>query len=144
MQHAKPRSWPAVSRSPRMTRTPRSLEQLRAQVENEVTELMAAKSLSKVDKLWEAFQLPFADGTPKPTPKEREQQYQKFRETLSAEGVFDKFKAALKEAFAPLLDKGVLEKLPPEHDANKETISVHPVGTDTKFPRNVPGERSAH
>ena len=50
----------------------------------------------------------------------------------------DKFKAALNEAFAPLLDKGVLEKLPPEHDANEETISVHPVGTDTKFPRNVP------
>src|SRR6478736_6522583 len=117
---------------------PARLEQLRAQIENEVTELVAAKSLSKVDKLWESFQLQFAEGTPKPTPKEREQQYQKFRETLSAEGVLDKFKTALKESFAPLLDKGVLDKLPPEHDANKETISVHPVGTDAKFPRNVP------
>src|SRR3954454_1024773 len=117
---------------------PASLDQLRAQVENEVTELMAAKSLPKVDKLWEAYQLQFADGTPKPTSKEREQQYQKFRDTLSAEGALDKFKAALKESFAPLLDKGVLDKLPAQHDANKETISVHPVGTDTKFPRNVP------
>src|SRR3954468_13845078 len=76
---------------------PASLEQLRAQLENEVTELVAAKSLSKVDKLWEAYQLQFAAGTPKPTPKEREQQYQKFRETLSAEGALDKFKVALKE-----------------------------------------------
>jgi putative nucleotidyltransferase with HDIG domain len=117
---------------------PASLEQLRAQVENEVTELVAAKSLAKVDKLWNSYRLPLAEGTPKPTPKEREQQYQKFRETLLAEGALDKFKAALKESFAPLQDKGVLEKLPSEHDANKETISVHPVGTDTKFPRNVP------
>ena len=117
---------------------PASLEQLRAQVENEVTELVAAKSLPKVDKLWDSYRLPLAEGTPKPTPQEREQQYQKFRETLSAEGALDKFKSALKESFTPLLDKGLLEKLPPEHDANKETISVHPVGTDTKFPRNVP------
>src|SRR4029079_330474 len=103
-------------------------EQLRAQIENEVTELVAAKSLPKVDKLWESFQLQFAEGTPKPTSKEREQQYQKFRESLSAEGVLDKFKTALKESFAPLLDKGVLDKLPPEHDANKEKISVHHCG----------------
>src|SRR4029079_19041800 len=27
---------------------------------------------------------------------------------------------------------------PPEHDDNKKTISGHPVGTDAKFPRNVP------
>ncbi len=32
----------------------------------------------------------------------------------------------------------MIDKLPSEHDANNETISVHPVGTDTKFPRNVP------
>jgi putative nucleotidyltransferase with HDIG domain len=117
---------------------PAPLEQLRAQIENEATELVSAKSLAKVDKLWDAYRLPLAEGTPKPTPKEREQQYQKFREALSAEGAMDKFKTALKESFAPLIDKGLLEKLPVEHDANKETISVHPVGTDTKFPRNVP------
>ena len=117
---------------------PASLEQLRAQVENEVTEVVASKSLGKVDKLWDSYRLPLAEGTPKPTPQEREQQYEKFREALAAEGMLDKFKTALKESFAPLLEKGVLEKLPAEHDANKETISVHPVGTDAKFPRNVP------
>jgi putative nucleotidyltransferase with HDIG domain len=117
---------------------PSGLEQLRAKVENEVTELVAAKSLTKVDKLWERYRLQLAEGTPKPTPEERQQQFQKFRETLSADGALDKFKGALSEAFSPLLDKGLLEKLPAEHDANNETISVHPVGTDTKFPRNVP------
>src|SRR5689334_14783953 len=84
---------------------PASLEQRRAEIENEATELVSAKSLAKVDKLWDAYRLPLAEGTPKPTPQEREQQYQKFREALSAEGAMDKFKTALKESFAPLIDK---------------------------------------
>jgi putative nucleotidyltransferase with HDIG domain len=117
---------------------PAPLEQLRAKLENDVTEIVAAKSLKDVDKLWDSFRLPLAEGTPQPTAAEREQQYQKFHDTLAAEGALAKFKTALNEAFAPLMDKGVLEKPPPEHDANNETISVHPVGTDAKFPRNVP------
>jgi putative nucleotidyltransferase with HDIG domain len=114
------------------------LEQLRAKVENEVTELMAAKSLAEVDQLWEAYRLPLAEGTPKPTEKEREQQYLKFRESLSAEGALDKFKTALNDAFAPLVQKGVIEKLPPEHDANAETIAVRPVGSEAGFEQKVP------
>jgi putative nucleotidyltransferase with HDIG domain len=115
-----------------------TLDQLRAQVENEVTELIAAKSYSSVSKVWDAYRLPLADGTPKPTAKERQEQYQKFRAALSADGALDGFKAALKESLAPLQDKGVLDKLPAEHDANKEIISIHAVGTENKFPRNVP------
>ena len=91
----------------------------------------------KSDKLWNSYRLPLAEGTPEPTPTEREQQFQKFRETLSAEGALDKFKAALNEAFAPLLEKGVIEKLPPEHDANKETISVHPRRHRDQFRRGM-------
>src|SRR5215212_6407562 len=84
---------------------PASLEQLRAQVENEVTELVAAKSLAKVDKLWNSYRMPLAEGTPKPSAEERVQQFQRMRESLSAEGALEKFKAALKESFAPLLEK---------------------------------------
>src|SRR3954452_18320635 len=62
---------------------PARLEQLRAKVENEVAELLAAKSLSHVDKLWDSYKLPLADSTPNPTAQERQQQYQKFRETPS-------------------------------------------------------------
>src|SRR3954451_5637195 len=109
-----------------------TLDQLRAQVENEITELVAAKSYSDGAKLWEAYRLPLAEGTPKPTAKERQEQYQKFRTALAAEGALDKFKTALKESMAPLQDKGVLDKLPAAHDANKEVISIHPVGTDNK------------
>ena len=117
---------------------PAQLEQIRAKLENDVTELVAAKSLADADKLWDTFRLPLAEGTPQPTAAEREQQYQKFHDTLAAEGALDKFKASLTESFAPLMEKGVIEKLPAEHDANEQTISVHPVGTDAKFPRNVP------
>ncbi len=117
---------------------PARLDQVRAKIENDVTEIVAAKSLKDADKLWSTFRLPLAQGTPKPTPQEREERYRKFHDALAADGALDKFKSALDEIFAPILDKGLLDKLPPEHDANKETISVHLVGTDNKFPRNVP------
>ena len=68
---------------------PARLEQLRAKVENEVTELVAAKSLAKVDKLWESVPTAAGRGHARSRPpQEREQQYQKFRETLAAEGAW--------------------------------------------------------
>lgn len=116
---------------------PSKLDQVRAKLENDVTEIVAAKSLAEAEKLWDTFRLPLAAGTPEPTPQEREQQFQKFHDALAADGVLEKFKTALNEIFAPILDKGLIEKLPPEHDANEQKLSVHPVGTDSKFPRTV-------
>ena len=75
---------------------------------------------------------------PSPRRKSANSSIRNFAKRSRPKACWTSSKLALKESFAPLLDKGVLEKLPPEHDANKETISVHPVGTDTKFPRNVP------
>jgi putative nucleotidyltransferase with HDIG domain len=117
---------------------PAELEQLRAKIENEVTGLAGAKSFADADAMWNSYRLPLAEGTPEPTAAEREQQFQKFHEALSAEGALDKFKTALKETFAPLIEKGLITKLPPEHDANRQTISIHPVGTDTNALRSVP------
>ncbi len=117
---------------------PVQLEQLRAKVENDVTAIAAAKSLADVSKVWDKFKLPLAEGTPQPTDAEREQQFQKFHDALSADGAMAKFKSALNEVFAPIIDKGLINKLPPEHDANAETVSIHPVGTGAGFPRNVP------
>jgi putative nucleotidyltransferase with HDIG domain len=117
---------------------PAELEQLRAKIENEVTGLAGAKSFADAESLWNLYRLPLAEGTPEPTAAEREQQFQRFHETLTAEGALDKFKAALKETFAPLVEKGLILKLPPEHDANRQTISIHPRGTDNNALRNVP------
>jgi putative nucleotidyltransferase with HDIG domain len=112
---------------------PARLEQLRAKIENEVTELVAAKSLGEVNELWDSYGLPLAVGTPKPTEEERQQQFQRFREALAAEGALNAFKTSLNESFEPLMETGVLEKLPPEHDANEKKISVRPVGSDAGF-----------
>jgi putative nucleotidyltransferase with HDIG domain len=117
---------------------PARLEQLRAKIENEVTELVGAKSFDKVVKQWNAYQLALAKGTPEPTDQERQQQYQKFRDALAAKGELDKFKAALSEAFDPLVQKGLLEKLPAEHDANAETIQVRLVGSKPGYEQQVP------
>jgi putative nucleotidyltransferase with HDIG domain len=112
---------------------PARLEQLRAKVENEVTELVAAKSLGDVREVWNSYRLALAEGTPQPTAEERAQQFQRFRDALSAEGALEAFKTSLNESFQPLTEKGVLEKLPPEHDANVETITVRPAGSDAGF-----------
>ena len=116
---------------------PAQPEQLRAKLENAVTELAAAKSLQDVDALWNSFALPLAEGTPQPTAEERVQQFQRFKEALSTEGALEAFKTALKKAFEPLMQKGLIEKLPPEHDANLETIAVRRLG-DSGFEEKLP------
>ncbi|HJQ81629.1 MAG TPA: HDIG domain-containing protein [Lacipirellulaceae bacterium] len=107
---------------------PQPLEQLRAKVENDVTQLVAAKSYDEAKEIWNQYRLQLAEGTPQPTEEERQQRFQKFREALSTEGALETFKASLSEALAPLMKSGILEKLPPEHDANAERIAIRPVG----------------
>lgn len=117
---------------------PSRLEQLRAKIENEVTEMLAAESPDKVAAVWNQYQLQLAPGTPQPSPEERAQRFQAFREALTAEGALDSFKNALKLAFEPLVGKGVIEKIPPEHTASPEKIFLREPNTDTKFGREVP------
>jgi putative nucleotidyltransferase with HDIG domain len=114
---------------------PARLEQLRAKVENEVTELLAAKSFDDASELWNQYRLPLAEGTPEPTLEERQQRFDQFRQALAADGALDAFKKSLSEVFRPMMDKGVLEKLPPEHDANVETIAIRRVGSEPGFER---------
>ncbi len=116
---------------------PTQLEQLRAKIENDVTQLLAAESYEDAQAIWEQFRLQLAEGTPQPTEEERRERFQRFRDSLSAEGALDAFKTALAESLAPLKQKGLLQKLPPEHDANAETITVRRAGED-RFEQNVP------
>jgi len=73
---------------------PSRVEQLRAKVENEVTELLVVETPETVAALWNQYRLPLAEGTPQPTEEERKQRFQKLRETLTAEGALDSFKNA--------------------------------------------------
>ena len=126
---------------------PAPLEQLRAKIENGVTQIVAAKSYEDVQDIWEQFRLQLAEGTPQPTEEERQQRFQRFREALSADGAFEAFKTSLAEALEQPMKEGLLEKLPPEHDANAETIAVRLVGAPGWEPgvpiRNVLTENAA-
>jgi putative nucleotidyltransferase with HDIG domain len=106
------------------------LLQLQAKLENDVSQIVAAEKLSAVQTLWDEFRLPLAEGTPEPTEEERQQQFQRFREALAGEGALGSFNTAIAEAMSPLQQRGLLDKLPAEHDANQERIAVRPVGSE--------------
>ncbi len=108
---------------------PTQLVQLRAKLENDVSQLVAAEDFTKVAPLWSEFEPPLADGTPPLTEEERRQQFEKFREALKVEGALDTFKAALADAMKLIEQNGVLDALPSDHDANFERIAVRQAGT---------------
>jgi putative nucleotidyltransferase with HDIG domain len=116
---------------------PTPLVQLRAKLENDVSQLVAAEDLPTVDSLWSEFEPQLAEGTPQRTPEERQQQFERFREALKAEGAFETFKTSLAESMKLLEQNGVLDTLPADHDANFERIQVRQGGSDN-FPTNVP------
>jgi len=108
---------------------PTPLVQLRAKLENDVSQLVAADDLSKVEALWSEFEPQLAEGTPQPTQEERRQQFERFREALKAEGSLEAFKTSLADSLKLLEQNGVLDALPVDHDANFERIAVRQVGS---------------
>ena len=109
---------------------PAPLIQLKARLQNRVTQLLGAEDFGSVDRpLWEEFALPLAEKTPQPTEQESAEQFERFKKALSEEEASIAFKAALKDAFAPLEQFGVIDGLPEDHDANRERIAIRPVGT---------------
>ncbi|MEX2169745.1 MAG: HDIG domain-containing metalloprotein [Pirellulales bacterium] len=117
---------------------PAPLVQLKARILNdELSQMIKAPALDDVaPEMWQMYTAPLAEGTPPPTEEERQQQFQRFREALTAEGAFEKFTTAMNEVFAPLEQNGILDALPPEHDANFESIAVRLRGS-TGFPTIV-------
>jgi len=109
---------------------PTPLTQLRAKLENDVSQIVATDDLSKVNEVWNSFRLPLAEGTPEPTAEERQQQYQRFREALLGEGALEKFKTALAEVFTPFEQSGLLDAMPADLEVNSERIAVRPAGSE--------------
>jgi cyclic-di-AMP phosphodiesterase PgpH len=107
---------------------PQPLEQLQAKLVNDVSQLVATDDLKTVSAVWDEFRLPLAEGTPEPTPEERQQQFTKFREALTGEGALDAFKATIADVFKPLEQNGLLDALPRDFDANAQKIAVRPKG----------------
>ena len=80
---ARPGTRPAAWPSPIYDQDPTQLEQLRAKIENDVTQLLAAETYEDAQAIWEQFRLQLAEGTPQPTEEERRERFQRFRESLS-------------------------------------------------------------
>ncbi len=104
-----------------------------------MVELTAAPTLDKLDpKLWQEFQPPLAEGAAKPTAKEQEEQFRKFRAAFTPQESLDRAAAAIAEVFAPFEDRGLLDKLSDKNGpGNQQDIIVYPVG-HPKLQRRVP------
>jgi putative nucleotidyltransferase with HDIG domain len=109
---------------------PEPLIQLRAQLKNRITSVLAAKSLDELDRaVWQEFFAPTPLGGQALTEEEREWHFQRFRAALADPAEVEKLDAALATAMKPLEQHGLIDKLPPEHDrGNQMEINVHPRG----------------
>ena len=104
---------------------PEPLAQLRGQIVDDIGKLLDAKTLEAADPaVWKKFQPTPAAGTPDPTPAEQTEQFKRFHEALVGEGALEAFSTRLEEVMAPFEQRGLLNELPPEHDANAEEILV--------------------
>jgi hypothetical protein len=103
------------------------LKRLRAQLRNTIVELTTAPTLDRVDpQVWAAFQLPPAEGTAAPSPKQQQEQFREFRAVFTPQENLERFASALAQVFAPFEQRGLLQKL--DIDLNQEEILVHPLG----------------
>jgi putative nucleotidyltransferase with HDIG domain len=108
---------------------PTAIAQLRAKLENDVSQIVAAEDFAAAEPLWSEFEPKLAEGTPTPTLEERQLQFERFREALKAEGALDAFKKSLADSTRLLEQNGVLDALPADHDANFERIAVRQKGS---------------
>lgn len=108
---------------------PAPIAQLRAKLENDVSQIVAAEDFAEIEPLWSEFEPKLAEGTPAPTPEERQHQFERFRDALKADGALDAFKKSLAESTSLLEQNGILDALPADHDANFERIAVRQKGS---------------
>jgi hypothetical protein len=108
---------------------PTLIEQLRARLSNDISKIVAAEDFASVEERWREFEPKLAEGTPAPTPEERQLQFDRFREVLKVEGELDAFEKSLAESTRLLEQNGILDALPADHDANFERIAVRQKGS---------------
>lgn len=108
---------------------PVPLTQLGAQVRNEIARLAGAVELTEAEEaVWARYQPPRAEGTPEPSDKERQAEFERFRDSLATEEALDAFGRSLNDALAPFEQRGLLARQPTE--ANAERIVVRRSGKE--------------
>ncbi|MCH2115583.1 MAG: HDIG domain-containing protein [Pirellulales bacterium] len=121
----------ARNRARRLTKAiynqdPEQLIQLRAKLRSEISRLLTAETLDDDHaQLWKEFEPRLAEGTPDPTPEERQEQLDRFHEAFSKENALEVFDEQIAAVMAPYEQWGLLESLPAEHEnVNFEEIFV--------------------
>ena len=91
--------------------------QLRAALQNRAVIVSGAKTLADLDKqVWQEFFPPPAPGAPLPTPEEQDEQFKKFHDAIATPEALAKPERAVAEAMSPYEERGLMEKLPQEHN----------------------------
>ncbi|HYO24669.1 MAG TPA: HDIG domain-containing protein [Lacipirellulaceae bacterium] len=104
---------------------PKPLVQLRAKLRTEISNLLAAETLSDLaPEAWQRFLPTPAPNTPAPTRADLEAQFQRFRALFAEENALETYSQQVAQAMEPFDQHGLLAALPPEHDANLQKIGV--------------------
>lgn len=114
---------------------PKEIQLLRAALVNAVSELVQAPTLAEATQdTWKAFQPPNTDPAPAADSDEAEKQFREFRAALGEQAGLPQFEAAISKALQPFEERGLLDKLPVEHDeGNQKEIAVYPIGRTKSY-----------
>jgi cyclic-di-AMP phosphodiesterase PgpH len=106
------------------------LVQLRAGLLNEVSRILKVQSLAELeDGVWQEFFVSSTPEQPALSPIEQEQQFQQFRDALSAPDALKQLDRAVADALEPWEEHGLLKELPQEQkEGNQKEIIVFPKG----------------
>jgi cyclic-di-AMP phosphodiesterase PgpH len=117
---------------------PSALVQLRGALKNKLVEISNAPTLEALkSNVWKQFTPPPMANVEPPTPEEQAADYKDFHDAIADKDKQEKVFKAIDAAFAPLEQKGVIEKLAQGHDEGNQTeIYVHPAGSPL-FPQTV-------
>jgi cyclic-di-AMP phosphodiesterase PgpH len=115
---------------------PQPLQNLRAELQNTVIKLSAARSLDEVERgLWKQFQPRGTPGKPvdvpgnSPAGTDDDDAFQRFKAAFTGPENLDEFQRSLDAAFAPFESRGLLVRLSGRYGkGNQEEILVHPPG----------------
>ena len=115
-----------------------ALQQLRGALKNALFEISTAGKLDELKPgIWSEFSAPPVPNVEPPTPDQQQAEFEQFHDALASKEKLEKVYKAIDSAFAPLEQKGIIDKLPQQNDAgNQEQIFVHPLESP-QFPQVV-------
>jgi cyclic-di-AMP phosphodiesterase PgpH len=118
------------------TQDPSGIIQLKANLKNRLADISKAQSLTDLPTdLWLEFSPPLVPNVESPAKEEQEADFQQFHQAVAGKEKQERFEKAIDAAFAPLEQKGFVDKWAQEKGHQTE-IYVHP-SSSPQFPTVV-------